>query len=74
MRSVWICSRNDALGNIAVALAALGVLGTGRSWPDLVVATAMALLALSGAWTVSRLALDELRTAARSAMEKSYAL
>ena len=35
MRSVWICSRNDALGNVAVAAAALGVLGTGRAWPDL---------------------------------------
>jgi Co/Zn/Cd efflux system component len=65
MRSVWICSRNDAIGNIAVALAALGVLGTGRSWPDLVVATGMALLALSGAWTVSRLAFQELRSPAR---------
>lgn len=49
MRSVWICSRNDAIGNIAVAAAALGVLGTGRAWPDLVVATGMAVLALSGA-------------------------
>jgi Co/Zn/Cd efflux system component len=74
MRSVWICSRNDAIGNIAVALAALGVMGTGRSWPDLLVATAMALLALSGAWTVSRLALHELRTAARPPMEGSHAL
>ncbi len=63
MRSVWICSRNDALGNIAVALAALGVLGTGRAWPDLVVAAGMALLALSGAWTVARQALRELGSA-----------
>lgn len=62
MRSVWICSRNDALGNIAVAAAALGVLGTGRAWPDLVVATGMALLALSGAWTVTRLARQELQS------------
>jgi Co/Zn/Cd efflux system component len=68
MRSVWICSRNDAIGNIAVALAALGVLGTGHSWPDLAVATAMAVLALSGAWSVSRLALHELRTASRSSL------
>lgn len=67
MRSVWICSRNDALGNIAVGLAALGVLGTERAWPDLMVATAMALLALSGAWTVARHAGEELRSAARSA-------
>jgi Co/Zn/Cd efflux system component len=66
MRSVWICSRNDAIGNIAVAVAALGVLGTGRSWPDLAVASAMAVLALSGAWSVGRLALHELRTAVRS--------
>ena len=35
MRSVWICSRNDAVGNVAVMLAALGVLGTGSAWPDL---------------------------------------
>ena len=60
MRSVWICSRNDALGNIAVAFAALGVLGTGRAWPDLAVAVGIALLALSGAWTVSRHAFQEL--------------
>lgn len=74
MRSVWICSRNDAIGNIVVGLAALGVLGTGRAWPDLVVATGMALLALSGAWTVSRLALRELRTAERRPLKKSHAL
>jgi Co/Zn/Cd efflux system component len=74
MRSVWICSRNDAIGNIAVGLAALGVLGMGRSWPDLVVATGMAVLALSGAWTVSWLAIHELRTAARRPLEKSHAL
>ena len=41
MRSVWICSRNDALGNIAVAAAALGVLHTDQAWPDLAVATCM---------------------------------
>ena len=73
MRSVWICSRNDAIGNIAVGLAALGVLGTGRSWPDLVVATGMALLALSGAWTVSRLAIQELRIEAHRPLESSHA-
>src|SRR5262245_42381699 len=37
MHSVWICSRNDVLGNCAVLLAALGVFGTGRGWPDLIV-------------------------------------
>ncbi|HEX2539732.1 MAG TPA: cation transporter [Caldimonas sp.] len=60
MRSVWICSRNDALGNVAVAAAAVGVFGTGRAWPDLVVASAMAALALSGAWSVMRQARREL--------------
>lgn len=45
-RSVWLCTRNDALGNIAVLIAALGVFGTGTVWPDLAVAAAMAGLAL----------------------------
>lgn len=48
MRSVWICSRNDALGNLAVLLAALGVMGTGTTWPDLLVALIMAELAIWG--------------------------
>ena len=45
-RSVWLCTRNDALGNIAVLVAALGVVGTGTVWPGLAVAVAMAGLAL----------------------------
>jgi len=61
MRSVWICSRNDALGNIAVMLAALGVFGTGSAWPDLLVASAIGVLALTGAWTVLKHARSELR-------------
>jgi Co/Zn/Cd efflux system component len=69
MRSVWICSRNDAVGNVAVMLAALGVFGTGAAWPDLVVAAVMGLLALSGAWTVLRQARGELRVARREAEE-----
>ncbi len=60
MRSVWICSRNDALGNLAVMLAALGVLGTGTRWPDLLVAAVMAGLALQGGWQVIRHARAEL--------------
>jgi Co/Zn/Cd efflux system component len=52
MRSAWICTRNDVLGNLAVLLAALGVFGTGTGWPDVVVAATMAVLALQGAWTV----------------------
>jgi len=63
MRSVWICSRNDAFGNVAVGLAALGVFGTGSAWPDLAVAAAMAMLALTGAYSVGRQARTELVTA-----------
>ena len=44
MRSVWICSRNDVLGNLAVLLAALGVFGTGTLWPDVFVAGAQPLI------------------------------
>lgn len=64
MRSVWICSRNDALGNIAVALAALGVFGSGQAWPDLLVAAGMAALALTGAWSVLHHARAELAESA----------
>ena len=60
MRSVWICSRNDAIGNVAVMLAALGVFGTGAAWPDLIVAALMALLALSGGLQIVRQARTEL--------------
>lgn len=63
MRSVWICSRNDAIGNVAVMLAAVGVFGTGSSWPDLLVASVMAVLALSGSWSVLRQARHELAAA-----------
>jgi cation diffusion facilitator family transporter len=61
MRSVWLCSRNDAIGNIAVLLAAFGVAGTASAWPDLAVAGLMAALALQGGWTVMRQARGELR-------------
>jgi Co/Zn/Cd efflux system component len=61
MRSVWICSRNDALGNFAVLLAAAGVFGTGTGWPDIVVAAIMAALALWGGWQIVRHALSDLR-------------
>lgn len=64
MRSVWLCTRNDALSNIAVVLAALGVFGTQSGWPDLTVAGLMAGLALSSAWSVIRQALTELKTRA----------
>ena len=60
MRSVWLCTRNDALGNLAVMTAALGVFGTGAAWPDLMVAATMAGLAISGGWSVVRHARAEL--------------
>lgn len=63
MRSVWLCTRNDAIGNAAVMLAALGVFGAGRAWPDLAVALVMGFLAVSGAWQVIGQARRELRTA-----------
>ncbi len=61
MQSVWLCSRNDAIGNVAVMLAAVGVFGTGQAWPDLLVAIIMATLALSAARQVIRTSLIELR-------------
>ena len=61
-RSVWLCSRNDAIGNLAVLFAAAGVFGTGSVWPDLIVALAMAGLAISAGLTVIRQARGELRT------------
>jgi Co/Zn/Cd efflux system component len=63
MRSVWICSRNDAVGNVAVLLAAAGVFGTGTGWPDLIVAAIMAALGISGGWQIVRQAAAELRPA-----------
>jgi Co/Zn/Cd efflux system component len=60
MRSVWLCSRNDAIGNVAVMLAALGVLGTGSAWPDLLVAAVMAGLALWGGAQILQQARQEL--------------
>ncbi|MGA7186440.1 MAG: cation transporter [Pseudolabrys sp.] len=61
MRSAWICTRNDVLGNLAVLLAAAGVFGTGTGWPDIIVATIMASLALQGSWLVVEQSLRELR-------------
>jgi Co/Zn/Cd efflux system component len=61
MRSAWICTRNDVLGNLAVLAAALGVFGTGAGWPDTAVAAIMAILALQGAAVVVRQAVRELR-------------
>ena len=73
MRSVWICSRNDAIGNVAVMLAALGVLGTGSAWPDLAVAAVMGMLALTGAATVMKQARAELQSSAVAAQAVPFA-
>ena len=60
MRSAWVCTRNDVLGNVAVLVAALGVFGTHTGWPDIIVAAIMAGLALQGAVVVIRQAYTEL--------------
>ena len=59
MKSVWLCSRNDAIGNVAVILAAIGVFGTGSLWPDVFVAVIMASLGLSAGYHVVKQALVE---------------
>lgn len=61
VRSVWLCSRNDAIGNVAVMIAALGVWGTSTGWPDLIVAAIMASLFLSSSVQIIRQALAERR-------------
>ncbi len=66
MRSVWLCTRNDAIGNVAVMAAALGVFGTGGNWPDIVVAAVMASLALSAAFEIIRRSAVELKRVGNS--------
>lgn len=66
MRSVWLCSRNDVIGNFAVLLAAFGVFGTGTGWPDVIVAGIMGILALQAAFAVIRHARAELHEAAHA--------
>lgn len=64
MRSVWLCTRNDAIANIAVIAAASGVWASSTGWPDLAVGAVIAALALSSAVAVLRQASGELRAAA----------
>jgi cation diffusion facilitator family transporter len=66
MRSVWLCTRNDAIGNLAVLVAALGVFGTGSGWPDLIVAAIMGTLALMASRSVIAHARQELRGESRA--------
>ena len=58
VRSVWLCSRNDAIGNVAVMLAASGVWASGTGWPDLAVAAIMAGLFL---WSATQIVIQALR-------------
>ena len=62
MRSVWICTRNDVVGNLAVVLASIGVFGTGTGWPDIIVASIMAFLGIQGAWVICRQAYAEIKS------------
>lgn len=59
MKSVWLCSRNDAIGNAAVILAAVGVFGTGSLWPDMIVAMIMAGLGLTAGYQIVKQARAE---------------
>jgi Co/Zn/Cd efflux system component len=69
VRSVWLCSRNDAIGNVAVMLAALGVWASATKWPDLVVAAIMAGLFLYSSAQILRQSLRELRSGETRAVE-----
>ena len=62
MRSVWLCTRNDVIGNAAVIAAAVGVFGSGTLWPDVAVAALLAVLGLSSGRVVMRQAVAELRS------------
>lgn len=64
--SVWLCTRNDAIANVAVILAGFGVWLTRSHWPDIAVAAVIAALGLSGAWQVIRQANGELRNGTRA--------
>ncbi|WP_417513188.1 cation transporter [Marinobacter sp.] len=63
MRSVWLCSRNDAISNLAVMAAALGVFGTASAWPDLIVAAIMGTLAITAGISVVRHARQDIHNA-----------
>ncbi|MGE5536394.1 MAG: cation transporter, partial [Acidobacteriota bacterium] len=62
VRSVWLCSRNDAIGNVAVMAAALAVWATGTRWPDLIVAALMASLFLYSSVRILQQSIAELRS------------
>jgi cation diffusion facilitator family transporter len=67
LRAVWLCSRNDAIGNLAVLAAATAVYLSGTAWPDLLVGLAMAALAIWAGLSVMRQARAELATGSAAA-------
>jgi Co/Zn/Cd efflux system component len=72
MRSVWLCTRNDMLGNAALLFAASGVLATGRGWPDALIALGMSGLALSSAAQIIQQAASELRVSRAEAANPEH--
>jgi|TARA_R110002096_G_scaffold257381_1_gene450715 Co/Zn/Cd efflux system component len=62
MRSIWLCSRNDAIGNIAIMIAASGVFAMNSGWPDFIVAVLMATLSMVASFQIIRHASSELKT------------
>lgn len=71
MRSVWLCSRNDAIANIAVIIAAVGVFGTGSMFPDLLVAFIIAYLGVSSGLAVIKQARMERKRDQANIMTKA---
>jgi len=61
MQSVWLCSRNDAIGNVAVILASIGVYYLSSKWPDLIVATFMSYLSITASFKILVVVKGELR-------------
>ncbi|KYQ83676.1 cobalt transporter [Acinetobacter sp. NRRL B-65365] len=71
MRSVWLCSRNDAIANIAIIIAAVGVFGTGTMFPDLLVAFVIAYLGVSSGLSVIKQARAERKMDQANIMTKA---
>ncbi|MFN7103060.1 MAG: cation transporter, partial [Pseudorhizobium sp.] len=69
VRSVWLCSRNDAIGNVIVMIAAVGVWGTATAWPDLAVAAIMAGLFLSSSVQILRQSWQEWQTSGTASLD-----
>jgi len=61
IRSVWLCSRNDAIGNVAVILAGVGVFASGTVWPDIIVAFIIAGLFMHSSIKITFQAIKELK-------------